>query len=67
VVSQWKVADKSTAELMMGFHKQLQVPTGEKSPTYAEALRLAALGLMKQNAYRHPFHWAGFVLVADGF
>ena len=69
VVSQWKVADKSTAELMLGFHKHLQAQNGkgEKLPTYAEALRLAALGLMKQPAYRHPFHWAGFVLIGDGF
>lgn len=69
VVSQWKVADKSTAELMVEFHKQLQAQNGkaENRETHAEALRRAALSLMKQPAYRHPFHWAGFVLVGNGF
>lgn len=61
VVSHWKVADKSTAELMVSFHRQLQA----KQPK-AEALPRAALQLMKQPNYRHLFHWAGFTLVGDG-
>lgn len=61
VVSHWKVADKSTAELMLAFHQQLQA----KQPK-AEALRRAALQMLKQPHYRHPFHWAGFTLVGDG-
>jgi CHAT domain-containing protein len=32
----------------------------------AEALRQAALRLMKNPATNHPFYWAGFVLVGDG-
>ncbi len=69
VVSQWKVADQSTAELMVEFHKMLQAKNeqGNRLHTYPQALRLAALSLMKQKAYRHPFHWAGFMLVGDGF
>ena len=69
VVSQWKVADKSTAELMVEFHKQLQAKNakGERLHTKAEALRQAALMMLKQPNYRHPFHWASFVLVGDGF
>jgi CHAT domain-containing protein len=33
----------------------------------AQALRQAALMLMAQPAYAHPFYWAGFVVVGDGF
>ncbi len=68
VVSQWKVADQSTAELMVAFHRNLQAKTAKGVPLYgkAEALRRAGLSLLKQPNYRHPFHWAGFVLVGDG-
>ncbi|MFN0109547.1 MAG: CHAT domain-containing tetratricopeptide repeat protein [Blastocatellia bacterium] len=62
VVSQWKVADKSTAELMVAFHQQLQA--GQPK---AEALRRAAQPMLKQPNSRHPFYWAGFTLVGDGF
>jgi CHAT domain-containing protein/tetratricopeptide (TPR) repeat protein len=63
VVSQWQVDDKATEELMVEFHRQLQSP---KRQSKAEALRQAALKLLKQERYRHPFNWAGFVLVGDG-
>jgi CHAT domain-containing protein len=29
----------------------------------ANALRAASLHMMKDQRYRHPFYWAGFVLV----
>jgi len=65
VVSQWKVESASTRELMLGFHQHLRAPS--RNPvTKAEALRMAALKLMKNPATSHPFYWAGFVLVGDG-
>jgi CHAT domain-containing protein/tetratricopeptide (TPR) repeat protein len=68
VVSQWKVESASTRDLMIGFHRQaLTSPAARKSKTTkAEALRQAALKLMKNPATSHPFYWAGFVLVGDG-
>jgi len=63
VVSQWKVESASTRELMVNFHRGLMQP-GKVSKS--EALRLAALKLMKNPATNHPFYWAGFVLVGDG-
>ncbi len=68
VVSQWKVADKSTAELMLAFHQQLQAKDtkGNALFTKAEALRQAELQLLRNLPTRHPFHWAGFTLVGDG-
>jgi len=69
VVSQWKVRSDSTAELMVEFHRQLQTRPAQSSGRRAvgAALRVAALKLMGQSRYRHPFHWAGFVVVGDGY
>jgi CHAT domain-containing protein/tetratricopeptide (TPR) repeat protein len=63
VASQWKVLDASTQELMVEFHRQLRTKPEQGK---AEALRQASLKLLKQEKYRHPFYWAGFVLVGDG-
>jgi len=65
VVSQWEVESASARELMLGFHRRLIAPS-RKSLTMAEALRMAALKLMKDPSTSHPFYWAGFVLVGDG-
>jgi CHAT domain-containing protein/tetratricopeptide (TPR) repeat protein len=65
VVSQWKVESASTRELMLGFHQRLMASSKAKM-TKAEALRQAALKLMKNPDASHPFYWAGFVLVGDG-
>jgi CHAT domain-containing protein/predicted negative regulator of RcsB-dependent stress response len=68
VVSQWKVESTSTRDLMLSFHRQLRRPLTpvEAMATKAEALRQAALKLMKNPQTSHPFYWAGFVLVGDG-
>ena len=67
VVSQWKVESASTTELMLEFHKSLRAgPGGPKEPlSKAQALRQAALKLLRGTEYRHPFYWAGFVVVGD--
>lgn len=68
VVSQWKVESASTTELMLEFHRQLKGRSeGDKSGlTTTEALREAELKLLGSARYRHPFYWAGFVLIGDG-
>jgi CHAT domain-containing protein len=60
VVSLWQVADRSTAELMVRFYRQLD-RTGDK----IEALRRAKLELMQNPRYSHPYFWASFVLVGE--
>jgi CHAT domain-containing protein/predicted negative regulator of RcsB-dependent stress response len=65
VVSQWSVDSASTQELMLDFHKRLMAPS-RKPLSKAEALRQAALKVMKSPGDSHPFYWAGFVLVGDG-
>jgi CHAT domain-containing protein len=56
LVSQWKVNSQSTSQLMMNFYQP-------KANNKAIALQQSALRLMKNLQYRHPFYWAGFVLI----
>jgi CHAT domain-containing protein len=63
VVSEWKVASASTAELMIEFHRQLRQPS---KVSKAEALRRAQLHLLR-GRYRHPFYWSAFVLIGNGW
>lgn len=68
VVSQWEVYSPSTSRLMIEFHRQLTrsdaVSVGHLSK--AEALRRAALSLMKVEKFNEPYFWGGFVIVGDG-
>ncbi|HEY0727004.1 MAG TPA: CHAT domain-containing protein, partial [Pyrinomonadaceae bacterium] len=68
VVSQWKVESASTRDLMVSFHRSLFSPRAPQlsKPTKTDALRQAALKLMRNPETSHPFYWAGFVLVGDG-
>ena len=65
IVSQWNVESASTRDLMLSFHRHLRAPS-KAEMTKAEALRQAALRLLKSAETSHPFYWAGFVLVGDG-
>jgi CHAT domain-containing protein len=62
VASQWKVDSRATTELMLTFHRGLKAGTPK-----AEALRNAALEVRQTGEYRHPFYWAAFELVGNGF
>lgn len=66
VASQWKVESKNTTKLMKSLHRHLLGDSSGTS-TKAEALRQAALEMMRDPQYRsQPFYWAGFVLLGDG-
>ena len=67
VVSQWKVESASTRDLMVSFHRTL-ISSGPKQTTSrkTDALRQAALTLMRNPETSHPFYWAGFVVIGDG-
>jgi CHAT domain-containing protein len=66
VASQWKVDSASTARMMIDFHRNLQSEQGSLRSSAAEALRKAAIKLMADPKYRHPFFWSGFVVVGNG-
>ncbi len=57
----WAVRDRSTADFMAEFYKQLSQPGTSR----AEAVRQAMLALLKQPQYAHPFYWAPFLLVGN--
>ncbi len=63
VVSQWKVNSEATSDLMVGFYRHFK---GVRPMTKPNALRLAALKLLNDERYQHPFYWAGFIIVGDG-
>jgi CHAT domain-containing protein/Tfp pilus assembly protein PilF len=67
VVSQWPVEAASTRDLMVGFHRALNLRADVRKTKIrkSEALRQAALKLMRNPSTSHPFYWAGFVLVGD--
>lgn len=74
IVSQWKIDAASTTELMLPFHRQFSTQgrtsahgqRPREAITKADALRTAALELLRSERYSHPFYWAGFVLIGDG-
>jgi len=67
VVSQWKVDAAPTSKLMVAFHRNLRANGGGVIAGRAEALRAAVLPLLATAEYRHPFYWAGFVLIGNGY
>jgi CHAT domain-containing protein len=64
VASQWKVDSASTAKLMIDFHKALK-QSAITPDSKARALQQAALTVMNDPRYRHPYFWAGFVLIGN--
>jgi CHAT domain-containing protein len=60
VASQWKVADQSTATLMVAFDRSLRQGLPKD-----EALRQAMARLRQNPATSHPYYWAPFVLIGD--
>ena len=61
-VSLWSVADKSTAELMTDFYKNL---LGKDGSTPTAAMRAARQTMIANKKYSAPFYWAPFVLNGD--
>ncbi len=57
LVSLWQVADKSTAELMVEFYRNIL-----NNQSYSTALRNAKLAMIKKGKYAHPVEWSPFVL-----
>ena len=61
VVSQWEVDSASTTSLMIHFHQRLLERAAGR--TTSDALREAAVALRKDPKFRHPFYWAGFIVI----
>ena len=59
IVSLWDVYDRSTADLMTSFYRNLET----KNLNKAAALRAARLEMIQSSKYSHPYYWAPFVLI----
>ena len=62
IVSLWKVADKSTSDLMINFYKNLLEVKQEKQE-FSQALQEAKLKMIDEGKYAHPFYWSPFILI----
>ncbi|HSE41059.1 MAG TPA: CHAT domain-containing tetratricopeptide repeat protein [Acidobacteriota bacterium] len=61
LVSLWDVYDRSTADLMTSFYKNMET----KNLSKAAALRAARLEMMQNPKYSHPYYWAPFILIGQ--
>ncbi len=61
IVSLWKVADKSTKQLMVDFYADML--ENENKPDYAKSLQKAKLKMIAEKKYAHPFYWSPFILI----
>ncbi|WP_041555599.1 CHAT domain-containing protein [Nostoc sp. PCC 7524] len=61
LASLWNLDDESGSRLMSHFYQELAT----KKLTKAEALRQAQLSLLKDPDFRHPIHWASYVLLGN--
>jgi CHAT domain-containing protein/predicted negative regulator of RcsB-dependent stress response len=60
IASLWQVLDEPTTLLMVRFYTHLKKGMGK-----AEALQQAQIEVRQIPKYRHPDHWAAFVLTGD--
>ncbi len=66
IVSLWNVYTDSTLQLMKSFYKYWM--GSENAVSKVEALQKAQLDMLRNSvndSWRHPYHWAPFVLVGD--
>ncbi|HWZ42202.1 MAG TPA: tetratricopeptide repeat protein [Candidatus Saccharimonadales bacterium] len=61
VASLWSVDDAATAELMRHFYRAME----QDGMGAAAALRRAQIEIRKQERWRRPYYWAGFVIQGE--
>jgi CHAT domain-containing protein/tetratricopeptide (TPR) repeat protein len=63
-LSLWPVDSASTTDLMSAFHRERRrLMAVSPAAATARALQAAQRQLLEQPASRHPFYWAGFVVI----
>jgi len=56
----WKINDASSASMMNTFYKELA--QGSSKGASLQKAKLNFLNENRDNAYAHPYHWAGFII-----
>lgn len=62
MVSLWKVADDSTADLMTHFYEK---HLDKKESHFAGSLKLAKQKMIESKTYSHPYYWSAFILIGE--
>jgi CHAT domain-containing protein len=63
-VSLWPVDSASTTDLMSAFHRERRkLRAGATPAPTAQALRASQIAALARPESRHPFYWAGFVVI----
>ncbi|MEZ4334933.1 MAG: CHAT domain-containing protein [Myxococcota bacterium] len=57
--SLWRVDDEATARLLDAFYAALAEPGTSKAEAFAHAQR----SLLGERRFRHPYYWAGFMVI----
>jgi len=65
LVTLWKVNSASTSEWMTSFYQNLTSKAEQNQLMKANAVRIATVKMMKDRQYRHPFYWAGFIIIGN--
>jgi CHAT domain-containing protein len=61
LIGQWRVEGKTEGDLMLAFHRELRL-SRQKALSWQRAAKEA----IRNPDRRHPFNWAGYMLVGDG-
>jgi CHAT domain-containing protein/Tfp pilus assembly protein PilF len=61
LVSLWNVSDKSAADLMTSFYRNMEKDGMSKG----EALKKARLEMISRKVYSHPYYWSAFILIGN--
>ena len=61
LLNQWPVEGASKTQLMQEFYRQ------QPLPARAQAWQTAVRALWQHAEYRHPYYWAGFKLLGEGW
>ncbi len=59
LVSLWKVADESSAQLMVDFYNHYL----NENTDFSESLHKAKLNMIENKKYAHPYYWSPFILI----
>ncbi|WP_284618856.1 CHAT domain-containing protein [Aquabacterium humicola] len=60
----WPVSDDAAMQLMSRFYARLAASNGTPE-TKARALQQVQRAMLAEPSFRHPFHWAAFILVGS--
>jgi len=61
LVSLWNVSDKSAADLMTSFYRNME----KDSMSKAAALKKARMEMISRKGYSHPYYWSAFILIGS--